>query len=172
MRASDPRSRNSETATPANDARLDRFLLIANVLDQLFRVPGTKWRFGLDAIVGLVPFAGDLVTALLGAYGLVIAQQLGVPGSIQIRMLLNLLVDAGIGAIPLLGDIFDFAFKAHVRNARLLQGWLSQPHAARRSSIFVLAGVLTLFIASIAAVCWLAFAALRGLIHLLSGTAS
>lgn len=171
MRAPDPRVQNPAIAKPTGDVRLDRFLLLANVLDQLFRVPGTKWRFGLDAILGLVPFAGDLVTALLGAYGLVIAQQLGVPGSIQIRMLLNLLVDAGIGAIPLLGDIFDFAFKAHVRNARLLQAWLSQPHAARRSSIFLLAGVLTIFVASIVAVGWLAFAAVRGLIHLLTGAA-
>jgi hypothetical protein len=169
VRAPDSRSPDRKLAKPQGDARLDRFLLIANVLDQLFRVPGTKLRFGLDGILGLVPFAGDLVTGLLGAYGLVVAQQLGAPGSIQIRMLLNLLVDTGIGAIPLLGDLFDFAFKAHTRNARLLQGWLSQPHAARRSSIFVLAGVLAIFVASIAAVGWLAFAAVRGLIHLFAG---
>ena len=89
---------------PDKSVHLDRYLLTTNVLDQLFRVPGTRWRFGLDAIFGLVPIAGDVVTALIGAYGMVVAQQLGVPVAIQMRMLVNLLIDAGVGTIPLLGD--------------------------------------------------------------------
>jgi hypothetical protein len=110
--------------------RLERYLLTANVLDQMFRVPGTKWRFGIDAILGLLPGAGDLATAVVGAYGIVVAQQLGAPRSIQTRMLVNLLIDAGIGTIPLLGDIFDFGFKANVRNARLLTDWLTRRGAS------------------------------------------
>jgi len=160
-----------QSSGPDNDERLQRYLMVANVLDQLFRVPGTRWRFGLDAIIGLVPGVGDIATALIGAYGLVIAQQLGAPGSIQLRMLVNLLVDAGIGAIPILGDLFDFAFKANVRNARLLTGWLSRPHETRRSSVLVLLAMLIVLIASVAAVVWLVFAAVRGLFHLLAGAA-
>src|SRR5262249_42192189 len=108
------------------EAHLERYLLIANLLDTVFRVPGTRWRFGLDPILGLFPGAGDLITALIGAYGIIIARHLGAPLSIQLRMLLNLVVDAGIGTIPIAGDAFDFVFKANVRNARLLTDWLSR----------------------------------------------
>jgi Domain of unknown function (DUF4112) len=154
-----------------NDDRLQRYLLVANALDQLFRVPGTRLRFGLDAIIGLVPGAGDIATALIGAYGLVIAQQLGAPGSIQLRMLVNLLIDAAVGAIPILGDLFDFAFKANVRNASLLTGWLARPHETRRSSVLVLLAMLIVLITSVCAVVWVIFAAVRGLLHLLAGAA-
>jgi Domain of unknown function (DUF4112) len=151
-----------------NDARLDRYLLVANALDELFRVPGTKWRVGLDPILGLLPGAGDLITALIGAYGMVVAQQLGVPGSIQLRMLMNLLIDTAIGAIPLLGDLFDFAFKAHARNARLLQDWMSRPRATRRSSVVMLLGMLTVLVVSVGGAVWLVFAGLRALFRMIS----
>jgi hypothetical protein len=150
-------------------ARLKRFALIVNVLDQAFRVPGTRWRFGLDGILGLIPGVGDITTAVVGSYGLVLANQLGAPASIQLRMLLNLTVDAVLGAIPLFGDLFDFAFKSHSRNARLLEGWLSRPHATRRSSSFVLVGVLAAFLAIAAGAVWLAFLAARALYHLVAG---
>jgi hypothetical protein len=153
-----------------NTERVNRYNLIVNVLDQLFRVPGTRWRFGLDAILGLIPGAGDITTALVGTYGLVIAYQNGAPASIQIRMLMNLLVDAAIGSIPLLGDLFDFAFKAHVRNQRLLQGWLLKPHQTRRSSALVLILVVATLLASVGGALWLAFIAVRGLFRLVSGS--
>jgi hypothetical protein len=146
--------------------RLQRYSLVVNVLDQAFRVPGTRWRFGLDAIIGLVPGVGDIATALVGGYGLVTAHQLGAPASIQLRMLLNLLIDAAVGAIPFLGDLFDFVFKAHVRNRALLERWLEKPHATRRSSRFVLVGVLTLLITLVGGAVWLAFLAVRALVRL------
>jgi len=145
--------------------QLDRYLLIVNVLDQAFRVPGTKWRFGLDSIIGLIPGVGDIAMAVMGSYGLVIAHQLGAPASVLFRMLLNLAVDAAVGAIPLFGDVFDFAFKANVRNARLLQGWLAKPHETRRASSLVLFGVMVVFGAVVTAAVWFAMAAVRGLYH-------
>lgn len=148
--------------------RLSRYRTIANVLDQLFRVPGTKLRFGLDSILGLFPGVGDLATAAIGGYGLVVAAQLGAPASIQLRMLMNLLIDAGIGAIPIAGDLFDFAFKAHVRNLKLLEDFMGRPHATRRSSMLVLTIVLILFVGCVVGVIWLAFALLSALWHLLS----
>jgi hypothetical protein len=153
-----------------NAERVDRYNLIVNVLDQLFRVPGTRWRFGLDAILGLIPGAGDVATALVGTYGLVVAYQNGAPATIQVRMLMNLLVDAAVGAIPLVGDLFDFAFKAHVRNQRLLQGWLMKPHKTRRSSALVLALVVGVLLASVGGALWLAFLAVRGIFRLVSGS--
>lgn len=151
-----------------NAERLKRYSLIVNVLDQLFRVPGTRWRFGLDPIIGLIPGIGDIATATVGAYGLVVAFQCGVPASIQIRMLLNLLVDAAVGAIPLAGDLFDFVFKANVRNERLLLGWLEQPNRTRRSSSFLLGALLLTLVALVVGAVWLAIAAVRGLYYLVS----
>jgi len=154
---------------PAQADRLRRYSLIVNVLDQLFRVPGTRWRFGLDAIIGLIPGAGDIATATVGAYGLVVAFQCGVPASLQIRMLLNLLVDAAVGAIPLAGDLFDFVFKANVRNERLMLAWLEQPRRTQRSSSLLLAGLLLTLLALVIGAVWLAVAAVRGIYHLVSG---
>jgi hypothetical protein len=149
--------------------RLRRYSLIVNALDQLFRVPGTRWRFGLDSIIGLVPGAGDIATATVGAYGLVVAFQNGAPASIQIRMLLNLLVDAAVGAIPIAGDLFDFVFKANVRNQRLLTGWLERPHQTRRSSSLLLAALLLTLLALAIGAVWLAVAAVSGVYRLVSG---
>jgi hypothetical protein len=119
------------TASPEFIPRFDaekalaRYRFIANLLDTAFRVPGTKWRFGLDPILGLLPGAGDLVTAVLGGYGVLVAHQLGAPGHVKGRMIANLVIDATAGAVPVIGDIFDFGFKAHVRNRVLLEKWLS-----------------------------------------------
>jgi hypothetical protein len=150
--------------------RLRRYSLIVNLFDQLFRVPGTRWRFGLDAILGLIPGAGDLITGLVGSYGLVIAYQNGAPAAIQLRMVMNLLIDTAVGAIPLLGDLFDFAFKAHVRNQRLLQGWLERPRPTHRSSVFVLLGALLLLLGSVVGALWLVVAAVRALFRLFTGS--
>jgi hypothetical protein len=110
----------------AAEKGLERYTIIANLLDQAWRVPGTKLRFGLDPVLGLLPGAGDLITALLGAYGVVVARQLGAPKHVQRRMLLNLGIDALAGSVPVLGDLFDFGFKAHVRNRALLEKWLAK----------------------------------------------
>lgn len=110
---------------------LRRYSVIARLLDAQFRVPLTGWRFGLDGIFGLVPGVGDVATALVGAYGLVVAYKLGAPASIHARMVLNLLLDAGIGSIPVAGDLFDFAFKANIRNQRLLMKWLEEQEKKR-----------------------------------------
>ena len=116
----------TQTARAAAEKGLARYNVIANLLDQAFRVPGTKLRFGLDPILGLIPGAGDLATALLGAYGVIVARQLGAPKHVQGRMLLNLGIDALAGSVPVIGDLFDFGFKAHVRNRVLLEKWLAK----------------------------------------------
>ena len=84
-------------------------------------------------------------------------------------MLMNLLVDAAVGAIPIAGDLFDFAFKSHTRNQRLLQRWLDQPRETRRSSRLVLVFAVTVLIGSVAGALWLVIAAVRGLSGLISG---
>jgi hypothetical protein len=105
---------------------LRRLELVAHWLDGAFRLPGTSWRFGLDGILGLVPGAGDSLTAVVGAYIILEAWRLGVPSSVIVRMLGNIGVDWAVGSVPLVGDIFDFAFKSHRRNVDLLRRHLSE----------------------------------------------
>ncbi len=103
------------------DADLRHLEEVADWLDSRFTVPGTNLRFGLDFVLGLLPGVGDGVTALPAFYLVYRASQLGTPKRLLLRMLLNVLIDIVIGAIPFLGDLFDFAFKANRRNIALLK---------------------------------------------------
>ena len=94
---------------------------LAKLMDAQFRLPGTNMRFGLDGIIGLIPGAGDLSTFAISSYMLWIMARNGASGYVMARMVLNVLIDALIGSIPFIGDIFDFGFKANSRNVRLLQ---------------------------------------------------
>jgi len=94
---------------------------LAKLMDAQFRIPGTDIRFGLDGIIGLIPGAGDLSTFAVSGYMLWIMANNGASGFVLARMTLNILIDALIGSIPILGDIFDIAFKANMRNMRLMQ---------------------------------------------------
>lgn len=91
------------------------------VLDSAFRVPGTRVTFGLDPILGLIPGIGDLATPCFSALLLLHAVRLRIPRVVQLRMLMNAAIDLAIGVIPLLGDFFDFGWKANVRNLALLE---------------------------------------------------
>ncbi|HEX6639237.1 MAG TPA: DUF4112 domain-containing protein [Steroidobacteraceae bacterium] len=113
---------------------LERLRALQWLFDQAFVIPGTRWRFGVDALFGLVPGLGDVAGALVAVYALRVARNLGAPQVIQAHMLTNIALDALIGMIPLLGDIFDFAFKAQTRNLALLDAWVGSPtRTARRS---------------------------------------
>jgi hypothetical protein len=94
---------------------------IAWLMDSQFRVPGTKFRFGLDPILGLIPFAGDLASYGISAVVVMAMARHGVSGKVVILMIGNVLLDAIIGSIPILGNIFDFAYKANNRNISLLK---------------------------------------------------
>jgi len=95
--------------------------LVARMLDDVFQIPGTRIRFGLDAIVGLMPGLGDILTGAASFLIVLAAWQRGLPRVTQTRMLMNVVIDTGIGAIPFLGDVFDVAWKANRRNMTLLK---------------------------------------------------
>ena len=103
---------------------------LQRLLDEAFRVPGTRIRFGWDAIVGLIPWAGDVLTALLGVAILVSAHRMRVPGIVQVRMLLNLAIDLLIGLVPFAGDIVDVFWKANTKNMTLLERHAASPMPA------------------------------------------
>ena len=113
---------------------LDRLRKLTFLMDQAFGVPGTKWRFGLDALFGLVPGLGDIVGGLIAVYAVHVARQLRAPSVIQLHMLSNIAIDATVGTIPILGDLFDFVFKAQTRNLALLDDWLQTPHEVTKRS--------------------------------------
>ena len=102
------------------DAARRRLQRIAKLMDSQIRVPVIGLRIGADAIIGLVPGVGDIVTGAIGAYLIYEAQRLGIPRSAVVRMVANIAVDTAIGAIPFAGDIWDFFFRANDRNMQIL----------------------------------------------------
>lgn len=103
---------------------LKRLKTIARVMDTAIGIPGTRFRLGADSIIGLVPGAGDLVTLGISLYTLRLAQQLGAPKPLLIKMGVNVAIDTGLGSIPVLGDIFDAYFKSNTMNLKLLTDYL------------------------------------------------
>lgn len=108
------------------DAALARVTLVARLMDSIVAIPGTNVRLGFDALLGLVPILGDLLSQAIASYIIWEARQLGVSKLTLWRMIGNSLIDTVIGAIPLAGDAFDVAFRANMRNLKLLQQHLEK----------------------------------------------
>ncbi len=118
------------TANPfgnlTREQRLARLEMIAKLLDIAFIVPGTKIRYGVDGIIGLIPVVGDIIATALSLWVVREARALGAPWHLTARMLGNVAVQGVVGAVPLAGDAFDVLFRANMRNARLLRRWLER----------------------------------------------
>ena len=130
---------------------LDLLRRWAVLLDSVFRVPGTRFRFGLDAIVGLVPGLGDVVAPVFTIAVLATGMKMHVPAIVQARMVLNALIDMLIGLVPLLGDLADVAWKADLRNVALLERH-ARPGVPPTSSDFAFVIVCITLVLLIAAV--------------------
>ena len=104
--------------------RIARIDALATLLDTAFVIPGTSIRFGIDGLIGLVPGIGDTITTLMALYIVREARAIGAPRWLVGRMLANVALDGIVGAIPILGDAFDVAFRANRRNVALLRRWL------------------------------------------------
>lgn len=103
------------------DDRLRWVARISHLLDSQFRVPGTSWRFGLDPLMGLIPVVGGLPSLAISGALILTMMRHGASGNLVVRMAFNVLLDTLIGAIPVVGNIFDFAYKANNRNVELLR---------------------------------------------------
>ncbi len=121
------------------DREIKKLERLAWLLDSSIRVPGTRWRIGLDGLIGLVPGVGDLLAGAASSYILLQAVRLGVPWAVSLRMALNIVLESVVGVIPVFGDLFDFAFKANQRNVRLMLDYFEQPVPTKRRSTAVLA---------------------------------
>lgn len=109
------------SSAASSAARLSRLKTIAWAVDGAFRIPGTRFRFGLNSLIGLTPAAGDAVLAGISLYIVNEARKLGVPRDKIARMLANVGVEAAAGLVPLLGDLFDMGFKANLRNIAIIE---------------------------------------------------
>ncbi|QKG55836.1 DUF4112 domain-containing protein [Hymenobacter sp. BRD128] len=108
-------------ATFDADARLRWVEHVARLMDSQFRLPGTRFRFGLDPLLGLIPVVGDLSSTLVSVALLVTMLRHGASGAVVVRMVLNILLDTVLGDIPIIGNVFDFAYKSNERNVALLR---------------------------------------------------
>jgi hypothetical protein len=147
------------------DEQLDH---LASVLDDIFHIPGTKIRFGLDPIVGLVPGLGDIITGLLSFLIVFAAWQRGLPRIALSRMVANIAIDTLLGSIPIFGDVFDTVWKSNRMNYNLLvryRGGVRQGLVTRDWLFFVV------LLIGIAIVVVLPIAIVVGLYHLLRGGA-
>lgn len=123
------------------------FRWLALIMDDFLRVPGTKLRFGLDPIIGLIPGIGDVTSAIVSAVALVHAARSGVPKILLARMAMNILINELVGIIPGLGDAFSFWFKSNVRNYELLRRYSATSAGSRRGDwMFVIAILGLLFV--------------------------
>ena len=127
--------------TPSSDP-LARARTLARLLDSAAKVPGTGIRFGADAVLGLIPGLGDVAGAALAGYLVLLAQRLGAPRAVVLRMLANVAVDTIGGTVPVIGDLFDVAFKSNTRNVALLEQAVQQPVTTTRTSRLMVWGTL------------------------------
>lgn len=124
----------------------------AELLDSWFTIPGTKIKVGLDPIVGLVTGVGDLAGASLSVYFMFYATRLGARSSVLLRMFMNIMADLLIGLVPILGDLFDVAWKANLRNAKLLEELEEDPKKLEKEStvfMWILFSILVLILIGI-----------------------
>jgi len=105
----------------SNQKSISNLESLAKLMDSQFKIPGTNIKFGLDSLIGLVPGVGDFSTFLVSGYMVVVLAKNGASGFVLARMALNILIDALVGAIPVLGDIFDVAFKSNQLNIKLMR---------------------------------------------------
>ena len=113
-------------ASPSKGDAIRRMEMMAKLLDNAFVIPGTNQRVGIDAIIGLVPGLGDIATTFLSSYVIWEARNLGVSRVAIGRMLTNLAIHASVGAIPILGDVFDAFFRVNQRNMGIVRAQLDK----------------------------------------------
>lgn len=145
------------------------FRWLALIMDDFIRVPGTRFRFGLDPIIGLLPGLGDTASAITSALALFYAARSGVPKVLLARMAANILINELIGIIPGIGDAFSFWFKSNARNYELLKHYRVAPARSRTSDWIFLVVILVLLFLIAAAGLLVSFVLIRAIGQALTG---
>lgn len=139
---------NEDVLSRQKQVEVDKGLdQLAFYLDDLFRIPGVGWRFGLDALIGLVPNVGDTLTSFASFYILLAGVRYGVPKITLLRMAFNIGLDYIVGSIPLVGDAFDFVWKANKQNMELIRTRAAGKGKGKKSDYVFVIGLIILLIA-------------------------
>jgi hypothetical protein len=151
-----------DSALPRDLVTLRRF---AFLMDEAFVIPGTNFRVGLDAVLGLIPGIGDVIGAVLSTWIIAGALRHRVPARVIVRMVFNIAIDLLFGAVPVAGDVFDFMFEENMKNMRLLEKYRDRRRPPRSASqiaftlgaiiAFLLLFAVLIFFAVVAIVLWL-----------------
>jgi hypothetical protein len=156
------------TSKQQQNTALRHLDVLAKLMDSQFTIPGTTIKFGLDSLIGLIPGAGDLAGFLVSGYMVSVLAKNGASGFVLARICLNVIIDAIVGAVPVLGDIFDVAFKANERNMKLIhEHYVEGRH--RGGAWKVIVPALIFLFAVLAALGWLGYKLFAGLYHFISG---
>ncbi len=139
-----------EEMNEINEEKLVRLKLLSKRLDNNFIIPGTKYKIGLDPIIGAIPVIGDLIGALLSTYIMYSGIKMGVPRSIVAQMATNIALDFTIGWIPIIGDIFDIIWKANQRNVKLIEeSIVVEKKESAAANYMIIAGLVIALIVTI-----------------------
>ncbi len=142
-----------------SSASLKRLRQISHLLDNAIRVPGTKYRFGLDPVLGLLPGGGDMAGGLLSVYIVFEAMRMGVPSDTIGQMGFNIALDLLTGTVPVVGDLFDVAWKANSMNVALLEEHIAAPEPSKTSdkifATIVIVALIALVVGMAALSLWL-----------------
>lgn len=122
------------------------FKWLALIMDEFLRVPGTKFKIGLDPLIGLLPGLGDTSSALVSAFALIQAARLGVPRIALARMSLNILINELVGIVPVVGDAFSFWFKSNTRNYQIIKDHTAAPSGVARWSDWIFVMTILVFV--------------------------
>jgi len=143
------------------------FRWVAIVMDELIALPNSKFKFGLDPLIGLVPGIGDTASAIVSALVLIQAARRGLPKILLARMSLNIFINEIVGIIPGLGDVFSFWFKSNKRNYELFLAHTEKPRHARVSDWFFVIATLAILFVIVATGMFVSFLVLRAIAHFL-----
>ena len=150
------------------DAQFERVQALSQLLDSAITLPGTEYSIGIDPIIGLVPGGGDLFAGLLSLYIVFEGFKLGASAPTLTRMASNIAIEVVAGTIPFIGDLFDVAWKANVRNVRLLEEHLQSPQPRRQADRVFFVILMTGLLILIGAIATLSFLVFRLLLQLLA----
>ncbi len=133
---------STNTSNKSQAASLRRLRQISHLLDNAIPIPGTKYRIGLDPILGLIPGGGDVIGSIFAGYVVFKSAQMGVPQETLVKMAANIVFDTVAGTVPVAGDLLDFAWKANVKNIELLDAHLGSPEQGKKADWLFVAALL------------------------------
>ncbi len=172
-RASETKEVDWEVLPPEQKAAKEQleplFRWIALLMDDLLRLPGTRFRIGIDPLIGLIPGIGDTGSAMVSALALIQAARHGMPKIILARMSLNILLNELIGIVPVFGDAFSFWFKSNARNYQLLKQHTAAPRKADASDWLFVTGVLAALVLIVCAGIMVSLLVVQQVIRIFTG---